>query len=61
LQTCIKGFPNLRKLRFGQRLGSWFVVRIVGVGPPLVIIINFNLADMGLKKQQNTRKKELDS
>ena len=33
LQTCIKGFPSLRKLRFGQRLDSWFVVRIVGVGP----------------------------
>ena len=34
LQTCIKDFPNLRirKLRFGQRLGSWFVVQIVGVG-----------------------------
>ena len=32
LQTCIKGFPNLRKLRFGERLGSQFAVRIVGVG-----------------------------
>ena len=35
LQTWIKCFPNLRiKLRFGQRLGSWFVARILGIGPP---------------------------
>ena len=31
LQTCIKGFPNLRKLRFGERLGSKFAFRIVVV------------------------------
>ena len=44
--TCIsiKCFPNLRlrlriKLRFGQRLGSWFVlvIRIVGVGFKMII------------------------
>ena len=30
LQSCIKRFPNLRiKLWFGQRLGSWFVIRII--------------------------------
>ena len=27
LQSCIKRFPNLKvKLRFGQRLGSWFMI-----------------------------------
>ena len=26
LQTCIKGFLNLRKLRFGERFGFWFMI-----------------------------------